>query len=176
MKCLSYIPCANAGTLTLTYDQDGSICDSQCSICDSGVPNVSPEAMFDDSVAVEALATFKQLMDLPEFEESKSSRVLGMFALRSFAMHFKITTFLNLEESPLAQWCLRSLRSSVRELRIAAGYGLFPSALNYLTCRLQADLAGFPERRNRHQSSTQKPHQCSRYLTHIVRTVPKSLH
>jgi serine/threonine-protein kinase ATR len=44
-----------------------------------------------------------------------------MFALRRFALHFPNADLLDLEVSNLGQWCLKSLRSSVRELRIAAG-------------------------------------------------------
>jgi serine/threonine-protein kinase ATR len=126
MKQLGYIPCAGAGTLTLSYDREGNVCDRKCSVCDSGDPKSPMEIAYDPTLAAEAIATFAKLVDLPEFEESRTPRVQGMLALRHFAMHFKDGEFLDLETSKLGQWCLKSLRSSMRELRIAAGYGLAP--------------------------------------------------
>lgn len=45
-----------------------------------------------------------------------------MFALRRFTVHFNDPEFFDLEKSPLGQWCLQSLRSSIRELRVASGF------------------------------------------------------
>ena len=44
-----------------------------------------------------------------------------MISLRRFALHCDDPEFLNLESSVAGQWCLQSLHSSIRELRIAAG-------------------------------------------------------
>lgn len=44
-----------------------------------------------------------------------------MIATRRVAMHCADEDFLDLETSELGQWCLQSLNSSLRELRIAAG-------------------------------------------------------
>lgn len=46
---------------------------------------------------------------------------MAMFALRRFTVHFDDPVFFDLEKSPLGQWCLQSLRSSIRELRVASG-------------------------------------------------------
>jgi serine/threonine-protein kinase ATR len=87
---------------------------------------------YDPTLAAEAIATFANLIDLPEFEESRKPRVQGMLALHHFATHFKEGAFLDLETSTLGQWCLKSLRSSMRELRIAAGYE--PAPVVIFTC------------------------------------------
>lgn len=47
-----------------------------------------------------------------------------MIGLRRLVLHCADTAVLNLETSLLGQWCLQSLSSSVRELRIAAGRAL----------------------------------------------------
>jgi serine/threonine-protein kinase ATR len=122
MRQLGYIPCASAGTLTLNYDRDGNVYETRCSICESEGPASTVAANYDDALAAEAIATFVKLIDLPDFEESRKPRVQAMVTLRHFAMHFKDSEFLDLETSKLGQWCLKSLRSSMRELRIAAGY------------------------------------------------------
>lgn len=124
MKQLGYVPCASAGTLTLSYDREGNACDRKCSICESWAPRNAVAANYDDTLAAEAIATFVKLIDMPDFEESRRPRVQAMATLRHFAMHFKDSEFLDLETSKLGQWCVKSLRSSMRELRIAAGYEL----------------------------------------------------
>lgn len=44
-----------------------------------------------------------------------------MIALRRLVIHCEDAAFLNIETSVPGQWCLQSLNSSVRELRVAAG-------------------------------------------------------
>lgn len=44
-----------------------------------------------------------------------------MIALRRLVLHCEDVAFLNLETSGPGQWCLQSLNSSIRELRISAG-------------------------------------------------------
>jgi serine/threonine-protein kinase ATR len=135
MRQLGYVPCASAGTLTLNYDREGNVSDRKCSVCESGGPASAVAANYDDTLAAEAIATFVKLIDLPDFEESRRPRVQAMLTLRHFAMHFKDREFLDLETSKLGQWCLKSLRSSMRELRVAAGYelALFYSLYSLLT-------------------------------------------
>lgn len=124
MRQFGDIPCASAGSLTLSYDREGNVCDRKCSICEPGVPKSAVVANYDEALAAEAIATFLKLIDLPDFEESRKPRVQAMIALRHFVVHFRDSEFLDLETSKLGQWCLKSLRSSMRELRIAAGYDL----------------------------------------------------
>ena len=44
-----------------------------------------------------------------------------MVALRRYTAHFHNTEFMDLSSSPLGQWCVGSLKSTSRELRISAG-------------------------------------------------------
>jgi serine/threonine-protein kinase ATR len=121
MTLLGCIPCASSGNLKIGRDQSGRIVTTSCSVCDSPQLDSLEDAAYDENIAQEAIATFSKLLVLPEFEQSRKPRVLGMIALRSFAVHFKSAELLNLDTSLLGQWCLRSLRSSMRELRITAG-------------------------------------------------------
>jgi serine/threonine-protein kinase ATR len=72
-------------------------------------------------ISVEAIQIFGNLIKSPAFGTAKRPRVLAMLMLKKFALHYEDPEFLDLEKSPLGQWCLGSLKSSVRELRIAAG-------------------------------------------------------
>jgi serine/threonine-protein kinase ATR len=72
-------------------------------------------------VSSEAILIFGNLVKSLAFGSSRRPRVLAMYILRKYALHYNNPEFLDLEMSPLGQWCLGSLKSSLRELRIAAG-------------------------------------------------------
>ncbi|KFY81056.1 hypothetical protein V499_00169 [Pseudogymnoascus sp. VKM F-103] len=72
-------------------------------------------------VEAQAVAILSALLKVGDFELSRKPRILAMVVVRKFALHFEGAQFMDLESSVLGQWCLTSLRSSVRELRIAAG-------------------------------------------------------
>lgn len=67
---------------------------------------------------------FTKIIQRPAFTESRQPRVAAMIALRKLVGHSGDAAFLNLESSVPGQWCLQSLNSSIRELRIAAGRAL----------------------------------------------------
>ncbi|OBT63761.1 hypothetical protein VE03_06954 [Pseudogymnoascus sp. 23342-1-I1] len=69
----------------------------------------------------QAVAVLSALLKVADFELSRKPRILAMMVVRKFALHFEGAQFMDLESSALGQWCLTSLRSSVRELRIVAG-------------------------------------------------------
>ncbi|KAF4984272.1 hypothetical protein FZEAL_484 [Fusarium zealandicum] len=101
--------------------QGSQTSESQCPICErNAVPTqlVSHEAVLHKS-RVEAL--FTKIVQLPSLAESRGPRVAAMLALRRLILHCDDAEILNLETSALGQWCLQSLNSSLRELRIAAG-------------------------------------------------------
>jgi len=77
-----------------------------------------------EDISNEAILIFSNLIKSTSFGASKRPRVLAMLVLKKFALHYDNPEILDLEKSPLAQWCLGSLNSSIRELRIAAGYDL----------------------------------------------------
>ncbi|TGO91177.1 hypothetical protein BPOR_0036g00070 [Botrytis porri] len=119
---LSMIPCAAYGSLTVTRDKFENIVSSQCFICQKLPPRIT--ALDDDlcqKTGSEAILILTTLIKSPAFHESRRSRVLAMIAVKAFAIHFQDEEFLDLESSAVGQWCLKSLQSSMRELRIAAG-------------------------------------------------------
>lgn len=74
-----------------------------------------------DFATKEAVADiFAWILQVPEFIESRQPRLHAMVSLRRIAAHFRTPTFLDLEVSLAAQWCLKSLQSSVRELRVCS--------------------------------------------------------
>jgi serine/threonine-protein kinase ATR len=121
---LANIPCAAHGSLKATRSQDGTLQQPNCFSCEGGKPldsfHLDEERC--QKISIEAIETFSKLVKSTAFLESRRPRVLAMIALRRFTVHFKSPSFLDFEQSVLGQWCLQSLRSSIRELRVAAGY------------------------------------------------------
>jgi serine/threonine-protein kinase ATR len=123
ISCLSRIPCAAGGTLIPSQGKGCSIMEAHCSVCE-GTQLLDKKIILDarsQGISDEALLIFDKLVQSASFLDSRRPRVLAMFALRRFAVHEDTPSFLDLQVSLLGQWCMRSLKSSVRELRIAAG-------------------------------------------------------
>ncbi|KAJ4263990.1 serine/threonine-protein kinase M1 [Fusarium torreyae] len=121
LDLLSQISClADSGTEPPTAASP-KVTEFHCPICEKNTfpsRSMSHEAVIHKS-RVEAL--FAKLIRLPILAESRRPRVAAMMALRRVIVHCDDAELLNLETSVLGQWCLQSLNSSVRELRIAAG-------------------------------------------------------
>jgi len=122
VELLGLVLCGTSGYLSATCTATG-IKDPKCLLCE-GMP--LPDTIEQDELRCreinnEAILTFGNLIKSPAFGSARRARVLAMYALRKFALHCDNPEFLDLEMSPLGQWCLGSLKSSLRELRIAAG-------------------------------------------------------
>lgn len=122
MEYLGYIPCGLSGYLTVDRSAK-KVRTVKCLLCEGmklpDMSNRDEERLANISrVALHALGRIVKSIDI---HDNRRPRVLAMFTLRRFALHFDDPDFLDLEVSQLAQWCLKSLNSSNRELRIAAG-------------------------------------------------------
>jgi len=117
------IPCAASDCLEVTRDKDNAIRHSRCQFCEG--TNTS-KAMIENqigfqSVRDDAILILSKLVGSKAFQESRRPRVLAMITLKRFTVHFSNDDFIDFNRSLLGQWCLQSLHSSIRELRIAAG-------------------------------------------------------
>lgn len=101
----------------------GKVLKTKCLLCEGMELPTSVdrnEHTFQD-ISRDAILTLSNFVKSTAFLDSRRPRVLAMLALRRFALHFEDSELLDLEVSPLGQWCLSSLSSSMRELRVAAG-------------------------------------------------------
>ena len=73
------------------------------------------------AVAIDAISN---LIERPGIEYSKEVRVLSMLAIKASAERSSDSSYLDLRRSAFGQACLRSLHSSLKELRFAAGQAL----------------------------------------------------
>ena len=70
----------------------------------------------------EIIASLAAIIETSEVQQSTKPQILITLAIRRIFNHISVAEYLDLANSSLGQWCLRSLSSSLRELRIAAGY------------------------------------------------------
>ncbi|CEF77084.1 unnamed protein product [Fusarium graminearum] len=121
LDLLSRVSCLADRRGPLSNDEKASDANTHCSVCETNAfsSRSTPYAAMVQKSRVETL--FTQLIRLPIVAESRRPRVAAMMALRKVILHCDDAEILNLETSALGQWCLQSLNSSIRELRIAAG-------------------------------------------------------
>ncbi|KAK6580379.1 hypothetical protein PZA11_007401 [Diplocarpon coronariae] len=124
IELLGRLPCAISATLTLTRENNKTT-DAKCLTCD-GVGLLTPvdahhNAEVSQEISNEVILTMTKLVQSPAFIDSRRPRILAMFALGRIATHFDSQDLINLDISSLSQWCFLSLKSSMRELRLAAG-------------------------------------------------------
>ncbi|KAL2129067.1 hypothetical protein VTI74DRAFT_8282 [Chaetomium olivicolor] len=120
---ISRIPCATDGTVTAKRPGSSSQPGFQCSFCSNPKPGTLPACRHEELKAF-GIKVFSKLLKFPSFLESRRPRVSAMIALRRITRHSTDSEFWDLEKSGPGQWCLQSLQSSIRELRIAAGRAL----------------------------------------------------
>jgi serine/threonine-protein kinase ATR len=120
INLISRIPCAADSTLKLSKSPSAPavFC---CSFCSDAKPNNLPPAGGHEPAKAAGIAMFSKITKLPKFLESRRPRVFAMIALRRIARHSTAGELWDLDKSGPGQWCLQSLHSSIRELRIAAG-------------------------------------------------------
>jgi serine/threonine-protein kinase ATR len=61
---------------------------------------------------------------LPKLSRTPGPRIAAMVALKRILMHSPSSNKMHLSSSTAGEFCLHSLRSSIRELRVATGYVL----------------------------------------------------
>ncbi|KAL8800291.1 MAG: hypothetical protein Q9182_005285 [Xanthomendoza sp. 2 TL-2023] len=111
---------SNSSTIALT-PQPGKL---HCAMCDGGAP-WQPQATACAKGHISSLIkVVANLMKLPHVHKTAKARVAAMRATHRILSHCEEPMHLDLTASVLGQCCLQALRSSSRDLRVAAGYGL----------------------------------------------------
>ncbi|KAH0495668.1 hypothetical protein TgHK011_009203 [Trichoderma gracile] len=119
IELLSRICCVVDSPARLNRSTDSVTTPLACPICDES-STCSP-TISSHHAKSEARRIFSKLIRLTSFSESRRPRIAAMIALRRLILHCEDAAFLDLETPGPGQWCLQSLNSSLRELRIAAG-------------------------------------------------------
>ncbi len=155
---LGRLACAGANRLTespATCRQTSTL--YNCSMCDKQLPRRSQTSPITDTDSNGLISNLANLSKLPQLHRLGKPRVAAMLAIERALRHCEEQAHLDLTASVLGQCCLQALRSSSRDLRIAAGYDTSTySARTSLTASrhtlpsfLRIDLDDVTLRRNR---------------------------
>jgi serine/threonine-protein kinase ATR len=122
IELLSRICCATDETLHVDSLPSRRLGNMACLCCQIGKTGKAAPNSTGAATKREAQKIFAKLIRLPCFVGSKRPRVIAMMALRRLVFHTNDAEFFDLETSGPGQWCIQSLQSSLRELRIAGGW------------------------------------------------------
>ena len=126
-KLLGRIACAGSQCLIGANGSHDELNNLSCKICDH------PLRILDQHILPywnvnnhgedwkEIIASLAALIETPVVTESAKPRILIALAIRRIFSHISDAEYLDLANSSLGKWCLQSLCSPLRELRIAAG-------------------------------------------------------
>lgn len=97
-----------------------------CSTCDGQSPRKPEHYWLSESESEGLMKVLEHLIKLPQVQKLGRSRAAAILASKRVLNHCKESTYLDLATSFLGQYCLQALRSSSRDVRIAAGYSHSP--------------------------------------------------
>ncbi len=116
------LACAGARTLSSpSPSSSGQMLRNHCSVCDHQSKNAGKIMEWEVADSEALLSTMANLLQLPQMQKQRRTRVAAMLALKRILTHCGNFNHLDLATSVFGQWCLQALRSSMRDLRIAAG-------------------------------------------------------
>jgi serine/threonine-protein kinase ATR len=110
LEDMGFAACANARTLTTA---------KICSACDCKTPGSSSKVPLDDTLYQTLFQALTDISHHVHEQKTPRPRVTTMLAVTRLLVHSDIGNHLDLRETALGQWCCQSLKSSIRDLRIA---------------------------------------------------------
>ncbi|KAI1003089.1 Protein kinase [Podosphaera aphanis] len=121
IECLGRIVCGTSGHLTMTC-KNKLVTNFYCLVCEGEkIPkNTARDESDLNGIKNEVIQVLTSIIKFPAFMKSRRARVVAMMVIKKVVLHCDDQKFYDLETSMIAQWCLQSLTSSVRELRVAA--------------------------------------------------------
>ncbi|KAL9109940.1 MAG: hypothetical protein Q9227_005463 [Pyrenula ochraceoflavens] len=120
LEGLGLIACAGSRLLKSKMDKFVNM-NMYCCICDEERGSYD-QAAWEDPYAPELFQVLSTIV--PLLQKSPKQRVTALLTLRRLLAHTSNSDHLRLSQSMLGEWCLHSLRSSIREARIAASITL----------------------------------------------------
>ncbi|BCR99011.1 protein kinase MEC1 [Aspergillus luchuensis] len=121
LRVLCNIPCALSGNLVdmLNVDTEDNF---NCRICDSKCRDIEPESNSSILKSDELCQILNHIIS--NLSRTANLRIAATVALRRTLMHTSDPAHMQLASSAFGEFCLNSLRSSVRELRLTTGHSI----------------------------------------------------
>ncbi|KAJ5806956.1 hypothetical protein N7474_010548 [Penicillium riverlandense] len=134
LDVIGKISCSAAGNLSRKHSEVTTQDTLYCELCDN-------EQYQDDQVLGHEYPDLEDLWNifnfvLPKLTRTPGPRIAAMIALRRVLMHSANSNEMHLSSSSCGEFCLHSLRSSNRELRVATGH----SVVAFVRSTLQPDI------------------------------------
>ena len=127
LTTIGELACAGAESLLTQVGARNPINLVECSVCDRQQLENTPRALWDGEEFEALILTVAQLVKLPQMQKLGRPRVAAMTAIRKLLNHSQNGNHFDLTSPVIGTWCLQALRSSLRDLRIAAGLVTKPS-------------------------------------------------
>lgn len=122
---IGQLACASARTLLSSSSHfTEQRMENRCSVCDLQSRSVGKKALCEEIEAEVLFSTIGTLLTLPQAQKRRRPRFSAMASLKRLLSHCGNASYLDLAASSLGQGCLQGLRSSSRDLRVAAGYAI----------------------------------------------------
>ncbi|CAG8408820.1 unnamed protein product [Penicillium salamii] len=122
LEVLGRIACAAAGKL-MKHSSEVIVRDTLiCQTCDVEHPTHDHSGQGQYPIFEDIWSLFNFI--LPRLTRTPGPRISAMLALRRILMHAPSSSQMHISTSAAGEFCLHSLRSSIRELRIATGYSV----------------------------------------------------
>ncbi|KAJ5225141.1 hypothetical protein N7468_006366 [Penicillium chermesinum] len=122
LEVIGKVPCAMAGMLVQKPSQVAGRKTLFCKECDFGQHANGEKSKSDIRAFEELWAIFDFI--LPKLTRTPGPRIGAMITLRRILMHSPSVDQMHLSASTPGEFCLHSLRSSIRELRVATGHSV----------------------------------------------------
>lgn len=125
---LGSLVCRSASKSDFYNDQHPLLLTRACLSCRSRIKLQSDLEVWDDPLASILEECMTGLLQLPQAQKSRKTKVAAMSAVRRLLAHTANPSALCISTSLFGQWCMQALRSSTRQLRIAAGSVIVPQS------------------------------------------------
>ena len=137
LELLSLLPCAGCSALK----RDVSTAYQYCTVCDTFLELADNDAQYNwnerhPDHAKTVISVLEALIVDERLRRSKRQRLLMANVIRRLLSHINDWSFFHFG-STIGEWCLRSVHSSIRELRFAAAQAL----VAFIADRLPADIS-----------------------------------
>lgn len=93
----------------------------KCTICDFRMGSCRSIKLYELSDQEKLFNAMVNLYQLAQKAKLSRPRVAAIIAMKRLLSHFGNLAHLDISSSSIGRWCLQGLKSSMRDLRIAAG-------------------------------------------------------
>lgn len=116
------LACAKGQPLAMPiFPSDKDLQQYRCSICDVDLGSRRLINILELSDTEELFDAITNLYQMAQKTKYSRPRVAAILTMKRLLSHFENLAYLDISSSSFGRWCLQGLKSSMRDLRVAAG-------------------------------------------------------